>query len=66
MPPADNTLKIEPDLILTDLEVADRWEAIDRLSELMLKKKYVTDEYASKTRSGRRASLPHFPPSLLG
>ena len=64
MPPADNTLKIEPDLILTDLEVADRWEAIDRLSELMLKKKYVTNEYASKTKEreeGFPTALPTEP-----
>jgi PTS system galactitol-specific IIA component len=64
MPDTKATLKIEPDLILTDLSVADRWEAIDRLSELLVGKGYVTDQYAAKTKEreeGFPTALPTEP-----
>jgi PTS system galactitol-specific IIA component len=60
MPEKDAELKIEADLILTDLHVVDRWEAIDTLSELLLKKGYVTDEFAEKSKERERG----FPTAL--
>lgn len=67
MPSAEIKLKIESDLILTDLIVADRWEAIDRLSELMLAKGYVTDKFCEKTKEreqGFPTALPTQPYSV--
>jgi PTS system galactitol-specific IIA component len=64
MSKTNDILKIESDLILTDLVVTDRWEAIDRLSELLLKKGYVTDQYAAKTKEreeGFPTALPTEP-----
>lgn len=53
-------LKIEEDLICTDLKVSDRWEAIDVLSELLFKKGYVTEQYAEKSKERERG----FPTAL--
>ena len=57
-------MRIEPELILTNLVVKDRWEAIDRLSELMLKKGYVTEAFPAKTKEreeGFPTALPTKP-----
>lgn len=51
---------IEDDLILADLEVADRWEAIDRLAALLLEKGYVRESFAEKTKERERG----FPTAL--
>jgi len=60
----ENEMRIESDLILSDMVVTDRWEAIDRLSELLLAKGYVTDEYPAKTKErelGFPTALPTTP-----
>ena len=44
----DSRLAIESDLIETDTEVADRWEAIDRLAALLRAKGYVRETFCEK------------------
>ena len=64
MPADEIRLKIESDLILTGLDAADRWEAIDRLSDLLLAKGYVTEDYCAKTKEreqGFPTALPTQP-----
>jgi len=60
----ESKLKIESDLVLCDMVVADRWEAIDQLSVLLLAKGYVTDEYPAKAKErevGFPTALPTTP-----
>jgi len=60
----DAKLNLTNDLIMTDLDVADKWGAIDKLSELLLAKGYVRDEYAAKVKEredGFPTALPTTP-----
>ena len=54
------SMTIEDDLILCDLEVADCWEAIDRLSTLLLTKGYVRESFPEKVKERERG----FPTAL--
>lgn len=54
------------DLIATDLVVADKWEAIEKLSALHLAKGYVREEYAAKVREREEGFPTGLPTSPFG
>jgi galactitol PTS system EIIA component len=62
-----NRLAIESDLIETDMEVSDRWEAIDRLAALLRAKGYVRETFCEKVKERERefpTALPTSPVSV--
>lgn len=59
-------LRVEDDLILTNLNVADRWEAIDELASLLLEKGYVRDTYLERVKEREREFPTGLPTEPVG
>lgn len=59
-------LRVEDDLILTNLGVADRWQAIDELASLLLEKGYVRDTYLERVKEREREFPTGLPTEPVG